>query len=76
VRRYSPSPSQGRTPASAAATNPITTVRPIVAAGVVLTITAVVAVQVDWLAAWWADCSGAGDPTDCTEPVSEASGLV
>ena len=38
--------SQRRTPASAAATNPMTTVRPAVAAGV-LTITAVGAVQVD-----------------------------
>ena len=44
IRRYRPSPSQRRTPAPAAA---ITTVRPVVAAGVVRTITAMVAVQVD-----------------------------
>ena len=38
-------PSQRPAPASAAATNPMTTVRPVVAAGVAFTITAVV--QVD-----------------------------
>jgi Putative peptidoglycan binding domain len=44
--RYGPKSSRRRTPAPAAATNPMTTIRPVVAAEVVLTITAVVAVQV------------------------------
>ena len=44
IRRYRPSPSQRRTPIPAAA---ITTVRPVVAAGLVRTITAIVAGQVD-----------------------------
>ena len=56
------------TPASsAAAKNPMTTIWPVAVTGAAPAITAALAVQVASWAAWWADCSDAGEPTNFAE---------